>query len=209
MASTRAGILVSMALAACGGATGQAQSPVSAGTAAREGAPGPGERIPQPDAEADGDGDRIAGRTTADPCGGGEITGDGGGGMIGHGLGTGAGASAPGGRTNAPVVELGTPTVTGKLAREVVQRSVKRSRTRFTECYAEVLERKPAFETARTVTFDIEPGGRAVKVAMGAGGVRDEALDRCVLDEVEHIEFAKPERGAVKVEYPIVFTPGR
>ena len=68
---------------------------------------------------------------------------------------------------------------------------------------------RPYFETRRTVAFVIEARGMAPNAKMAAGGGPDPALDRCVLDEVRKIEFAKPDSGTVKVEYPIVFKTGR
>ncbi|MCC6527543.1 MAG: AgmX/PglI C-terminal domain-containing protein [Polyangiaceae bacterium] len=136
-------------------------------------------------------------------------------GVIGHGAGTGqgygygsgAGRGGTGSRATPPRVRMGTPSVSGRLPPEVVQRILRQHFGRLRLCYEQGLGRDPKLEGRVVVGFTIQRSGEASDLATG-GDLPDAGVKSCVERALTGLHFPAPEAGVVKVSCPIAFSPG-
>lgn len=106
----------------------------------------------------------------------------------------GVGAGPTPARSDLPTVKLGAPVVKGALDKAIVRRYVVRNIQKIREC----LKDAPAGKL--TLVFTIGSDG-LVASSMVKGG--NEAAASCVSDVIKAIEFPKPTKADVKVEFPI------
>jgi hypothetical protein len=149
-----------------------------------------------------------------DPCEGGEVTptsggpaiGGEGGGVLGHGAGTGQGGGNPcggmRGRGHVPVVLLESATVTGPLDRAIIRRYIKRNLNRIQSCFEHALQSHPGLAGTVTAMFEIGTDGRVA--SSSATGLAD--VDTCIAGVIKAIEFPKP-AATTTVTFPFVFRP--
>ncbi len=136
-------------------------------------------------------------------------------GTIGHGAGPGSGHGVGGGSgrlggaraTKPPSVRMGATSVTGALPPEVIQRIVRQNFGRFRLCYENGLDKDPTLAGRVVVAFTIRPDGSVAEVK-GSGDMPDAKVVDCVTKAFWGLSFPQPEKGSVKVSYPIAFAPG-
>jgi hypothetical protein len=97
---------------------------------------------------------------------------------------------------------IGQPTGTGDLDKSIIRRYIKRNIHKIKYCYEKQLLAKPGLAGSVRVSFFITPTG-VVKGSTGAGF--DATVANCVAEVVAAIEFPKPSRGGVQVNYPFTF----
>jgi hypothetical protein len=175
------GWLVACGLAGCAGTKGGATAPS-----------GP------PDVASEGD-TIVAGEPNPDPA-----AGDG----TGQGFGSGVGRISGSHRTKPPQVQMGSPEVSGRLEREVIQRIVHQSFDDIRTCYDAGLRGNPNLQGRLLVRFVIGRDGAASKIESGSSDMSDRRVVACVGRAFEHLSFPQPDRGIVTVTYPIMFAPG-
>ena len=112
-----------------------------------------------------------------------------------------------------PVVEASSPsTVAGKqqagLPAEVVQKVVRSGFASYRSCYEAALRPCPNLQGRVTVHFTIEPKTGRVSRARAESDLAGEELHRCVAGKFKELQFPSFEGPALKVVYPISFTPG-
>lgn len=112
-----------------------------------------------------------------------------------------------------PVVEASSPsTVAGKqqagLPGEVIQKVVRSGFASYRSCYEASLRPCPNLQGRLTVHFTIEPKTGRVSRARAESDLAGEELHRCVAGKFKELQFPSFEGPALKVVYPISFTPG-
>lgn len=112
----------------------------------------------------------------------------------------------PFGTATEGVRKAGAAKVEGELSPGAIQRVMRANFSRFRLCYQNALGSDPSLEGRVTLKFSIAEDG-TVEEAEGSGDIADDAVVSCSERAVMGLEFPKPTRGAVKVEYPLVFTP--
>jgi hypothetical protein len=136
---------------------------------------------------------------------------------IGHGAGPGNGNDFGFGRDHgvlrgghtakAPVVRVGTASVSGHLPSEVIQRIVRQNFGRFKLCYQNGLRTNPSLQGRVAVRFIIGHDGGVSSVANGGSDLPDSSVTSCVERAFYGLSFPHPDSGIVTVTYPIVFSP--
>jgi hypothetical protein len=101
----------------------------------------------------------------------------------------------------------GTPTTSGRLAPEIIQRVVRLNDGRYRFCYQNALRTDPSLRGRVTVKFMIDRHGAVAFAADGGSDIPDEGVRQCVVRSFQALSFPEPENGTVTVEYPIVFSP--
>lgn len=134
-------------------------------------------------------------------------------GTYGHGTGKMGGFGRSGGRmqrdhkTASPIMRTSTPSVSGRIPPEVIQRIVRQNYGRFRACYESALRGNPSLQGRVSVRFVIGRDGRISNVGAG-GDIPDAGVVSCVSRAFYGLSFPQPEGGIVTVSYPIMFTPG-
>jgi hypothetical protein len=103
-------------------------------------------------------------------------------------------------------VTLGSPTVSGRLPPEVIQRIVRYNTGRYRRCYADGLARSSSLHGRITVKFTIGHDGAVASTSNGGSDLGDPAVVKCVVQAFENLSFPQPEGGNVTVQFPLVFT---
>lgn len=132
-------------------------------------------------------------------------------GTIGSGMGTiGHGPGYPGPRPTrrpaAPVVGVGSETVSGDIDKEMIRKYIRQNTPRLQYCYQKRLVDKPALQGKVTAKFTINPEG--LVIASTATGIGDAELEACIAGVIRNIRF--PKIGGdkpVTIIYPFVFKP--
>lgn len=107
-----------------------------------------------------------------------------------------------------PSVRISTPTVSGRIAPEVIQRIVRQSFGRFRLCYENGLRSNPNLQGRVAVRFIIDRSGRVTSASNAGSDLPDSAVVSCVTRSFSGMSFPEPENGIVSVTYPISFAPG-
>lgn len=110
--------------------------------------------------------------------------------------------------SKSPVTRLSTPTISGRIAPEVIQRIVRQSFGRFRLCYENGLRNNPNLAGRVSVRFIIDRSGRVSSTANAGSDLPDSAVVSCVVRSFSGMSFPEPENGIVSVTYPISFSPG-
>ena len=133
-------------------------------------------------------------------------------GTIGHDFtgGSGHSTSFVSGRHQAKapaMMRTGSPTVSGRLPPEVIQRVVRQNFGRFKACYENGLRGNPSLQGRVSVRFVIGHDGAIQSAANGGSDLPDAGVVSCVTRAFYGLSFPQPENGIVTVTYPIVFSP--
>lgn len=146
----------------------------------------------------------------------GEGPGSGGPGVIGigtlngrgeHGLGPGRGwgFQLPG-SVKPPVLPGGPIQTSDGLAKEVVERIVRRHWNEIKYCYEKELSHDPNLAGKVTVDFEIGPVGDVVKADASESTLGSIAVATCITANVQRWQFPAPSGGGVvEVHYPFLF----
>lgn len=105
-----------------------------------------------------------------------------------------------------PQVRMGGATIQGNLPAEMVLRVVRQGFGTFRLCYEELGTRKELTELQVTTTFSIATSGM-VAAAETSADLGDPQFAACMNRGFKLLEFPAPRDGAVKVTFPIVFSP--
>jgi hypothetical protein len=124
------------------------------------------------------------------------------------GIGTGTGHVPGEHRVTTPQVRVSTPTVSGRIPAEVIQRIVRQNFGRFKMCYENGLRTNPALAGRVTARFVIDRSGRVASASNGGSDIGDSGVVSCVVGAFAGLSFPEPEGGIVTVNYPISFSPG-
>lgn len=119
-----------------------------------------------------------------------------------HGRLTGSRASRPSFRMRAA-----TPTVSGRLPPQVIQRIVRQNHGRFRLCYEKGLGANPSLSGRVSVRFVIGRNGAVSNVANAGATLASSDVVSCVVRAFYGLSFPQPEGGLVTVTYPLAFTP--
>jgi hypothetical protein len=98
--------------------------------------------------------------------------------------------------------------VNGRLAPEVIQRTVRATFGGFRLCYERALKSNPLLKGRVSVKFVIELDGHVVRAQDAGSELPDADVVACVVKQFATLVFPPPEGGIVTVVYPIIFTPG-
>jgi len=123
------------------------------------------------------------------------------------GVGVGVGGANGGHVSHFKGPRYGTPTTSGRLAPEIIQRVVRLNDGRYRFCYQNALQTDPSLRGRVTVKFMIDRHGAVAFAADGGSDIPDEGVRQCVVRSFQALSFPEPENGTVTVEYPIVFSP--
>ncbi|WP_438025034.1 AgmX/PglI C-terminal domain-containing protein [Sorangium sp. So ce233] len=140
-------------------------------------------------------------------------------GTIGHGNGLGDGqgfgpghgasrfAGARGHKPDAPRMRVGSPSVSGRIPPEVIQRIVRQNFGRFRLCYENGLRNSPNLTGRVSVGFTIGRDGAVSSVQNGGSDLPDAGVVACVVRSFYGLSFPPPDAGIVTVTYPLLFSP--
>jgi hypothetical protein len=106
---------------------------------------------------------------------------------------------APGPSAPAPAHDSLTP--------EIIQRIVRSHFGTLRRCYEDGLRNNPNLRGRVSVTFVIGRDGTVSNVSNSGSDMPDGAVVSCVVRGFHELSFPQPDRGIVKVTYPIVFSP--
>jgi hypothetical protein len=113
-------------------------------------------------------------------------------------------------KSQGPVVHGATPTTSGRIPQEIIQRVVRSSFGRFRGCYESGLRTNPSLAGRVSVRFVIGRDGGVMSAANGGSDLPDPAVVACVVGSFRGLQFPQTdEGGAVTVTYPIAFAPAR
>lgn len=93
----------------------------------------------------------------------------------------------------------------GKMDKAVIGREVKRNIAKIRYCYEKELARTPDLAGTVTVSFVIGADGRVT--SSRASGMGNTAVESCAAALIQRIQFPKPEKAPVAVNYPFTFRP--
>ncbi len=105
-------------------------------------------------------------------------------------------------------VRTSTPSVSGRLAPEIIQRIVRQNFGRFRLCYENGLRSNPNLQGRVAVRFVIDRSGAVSSTSNGGSDLPDSSVVSCVVRSFSGLSFPQPENGIVSVTYPISFSPG-
>jgi hypothetical protein len=108
--------------------------------------------------------------------------------------------------TKSPRIQGTTAVASGRLPKEIIQRTVRQSFGRFRMCYEQGLRTNPSLAGRVEARFVIGSNG-AVSVASTGGDLPDAGVMACVKQALFALSFPAPESGVVSVVYPIAFSP--
>lgn len=97
--------------------------------------------------------------------------------------------------------------LSGRLAPEVIQRTVRQNYGRFRLCYERGLVRNPNLSGRIAVRFAIDSAGRVLHASVGESSLPDSEVVSCVVSAYFGLSFPAREQGIVTVVYPIAFSP--
>jgi len=127
----------------------------------------------------------------------------------GEGIGRGIGRQGPGHVTKAPRLQaIGETVVGGHLAPELIQRVVRQNFGRFRNCYETGLRTNPNLTGRVTTRFIIDREGAVSTASNGGSDLPDSKVVACVVSAFYGVSFPAPQNGVVRVNYPILFSPG-
>ncbi len=102
------------------------------------------------------------------------------------------------------ITATGAPT-RGKLPKPVIDEKLKSAQPGILACYERALKAKPDAHGTVSVDFVVGLEGKVVHAAatLGDDAQFDDATVRCLLTEIEKLEFPPPTGGRVFLNYPI------
>jgi len=114
----------------------------------------------------------------------------------------------------APVGSIGgepilpTPTVLGGISAGAVTTAIGERMEEIDHCYAVEREKKPDLAGKVLVRFVITKNGTVRSAATKSTSLRDEATEKCVIEQVTVARFPPLQTGEMAiVHYPFVFPP--
>jgi hypothetical protein len=102
---------------------------------------------------------------------------------------------------------LGTPTTSGRLAKEVIRRVVRRNMGQVKYCYESGLTKNPSLAGTVKVRFTIGTDGTVSSTRDAGSSLPDADVKACVLRAFSRMTFPQPQGGVVEVTYPVVLKP--
>lgn len=111
--------------------------------------------------------------------------------------------------TSAPLVRLGFAAVSGRLAVEGVQRTLRRHYQHFRVCHEASLARSSSFEGRVRLRFVVGEDGRVLSVNNAGSDHPDARLIACLIRAVQPMTFSSPEGGTATVTFPLMLPSGR
>src|SRR5690606_2919884 len=111
--------------------------------------------------------------------------------------------------TSAPHVRLGFAAVSGRLAVEGVQRTLRRHHQHFRVCHEASLARSSSFEGRVRLRFVVGEDGRVLSVNNVGSDHPDARLIACLIRAVQPMTFSSPEGGTATVTFPLMLPSGR
>jgi hypothetical protein len=130
-------------------------------------------------------------------------------GTLGDGFGKGVGMGGGAHRPKGPTLRAAGETVLGgHLAAELIQRVVRQNFGRFRQCYETGLRANPNLTGRVTTRFIIDREGAVMSASNGGSDLPDSKVVGCVVSAFYGVSFPAPKDGVVRVNYPILFTPG-
>lgn len=97
---------------------------------------------------------------------------------------------------------------TGRLPPEQIQAVIRAKYPEFRKCYESGLASNGQLSGRVGIRFVIERDGHVSNSYIQDNDIPDCRVAQCVRDQMTKIVFPKPEKGLVKVLYPIQFSPG-
>lgn len=94
---------------------------------------------------------------------------------------------------------------TGSLARADIQRVIQQNVKRVQRCYERQLLVNPRLAGRLIVNFTIAVDGSVQDATIDHSTIKNAAVGRCLVAEIESWTFPKPRGGVVKIKYPFVF----
>jgi TonB family protein len=142
-----------------------------------------------------------------------------GGGSLGTGMGSGRGGaggaggkglgSGGGGRGEAKVaVTPGTPTVSGYLSAEQINRVVRANQAALRYCYEAEVQRQRGLRGKVVVQWRVDRAGGVPMARVASSTLSNAAVEGCLVRQVRKWRFPKPDGGEVSVMYPFIFGVG-
>jgi hypothetical protein len=110
----------------------------------------------------------------------------------------------------APKLRMGATYVSGRLAPELVQRTVRQNFAKFRMCYEHGLAKNPTLAGKIVIEFTIAVDGSVTRATEVTNELPDREVAACVAKSFYTLCFDRPEggTGTVKVTYPIMLAPG-
>lgn len=108
-----------------------------------------------------------------------------------------------------PGVSMTSAPTRGTLPKAVVDEKLKSAQPGIAACYERALKSKPDLRGSVDVSFVVGTDGKVahIEAADGDGALPDEATVRCILQEIQKLEFPPPSGGRVFLSYPLKLEP--
>ncbi|TVR02399.1 MAG: hypothetical protein EA398_08055 [Deltaproteobacteria bacterium] len=128
-------------------------------------------------------------------------------GSLDTGGGRGQGAAVGRRQARAPQarVERGSPSVSGFLTREQIERVVRRHSRGIRFCYERELQTDPSLGGRVAVNWTVGLDGRVTAQSVVENTMGNRNVESCILREVSRMRFDEPDGGMVNVTYPFTF----
>ncbi len=98
------------------------------------------------------------------------------------------------------------PRVSDGLAREEIQRVIRRNRARFRVCYERALQREADLNGKVSTRFTIGPDGAVIAALIDESTLGHAEVEACLVAQLKRTAFPAPRgRGVVVVRYPFLF----
>ncbi len=95
---------------------------------------------------------------------------------------------------------------TGRLAPQLVEKTVSSGRYQIRLCYELALRRNQTAQGSMEWTWKIDTQGKINGINLIKSSIKDEEFVRCVRDKIASWRFPKPSGGSVEVRYPFEFS---
>jgi len=151
---------------------------------------------------AGGGGDGPGGLFGAGDSGGGIGAGSGG------GLGRGRGGIGVKGRPREETrisVQRGTPSVSGYLSAEQINRVVRANQAAIRYCYEVEVQRQPTLRGRISIQWRINLQGSVTTSRVASSTMNNARVEGCIVRQVRRWRFPEPDGGEVSVTYPFIF----
>ena len=107
-----------------------------------------------------------------------------------------------------PKLSVGTMTISGRLAAEVVEKVVRKHHNRFAFCHRRTVHSAVGAYGTLTMRFVIGRDGGVSNAAVASSTISSAEFASCVRDAFAGMLFPRPPAGIVTVVYPLVVEQG-
>lgn len=105
-------------------------------------------------------------------------------------------------------LEIRAPRAEGFCERGDLSKVIRRKAAAFRACYERELMSHPGLRGKLTLQWTVDVRGRTQRQKIASDTLHNHRVGDCVLRQLRHMRFKKPEGGVCVVRFPLMFSPG-